>query len=221
MVKVTRPIKQNSYLRHRLFDQLDQMRESPVIWISAPAGSGKTTLVSSYIESRKLPCLWYLCDKDDKDPATFFYYMGLAGAKAAPGKRKPLPLFTLEYQQGLLAFARNYFEQLYQRLKKPSLMVLDNYQEIAYAVDFSTILKTSLTNVPEGINVIVISRHDPLDAFIRLQANSGMDILRWSDLRLTKKKPEALSMRAPKHWIQRKPYRIFIKCPMAGLQALC
>ena len=192
MVKVTRPTKKDSYLRHRLFDQLDQVRKSPVIWISAPAGSGKTTLVSSYIESRKVPGLWYLCDKDDKDPATFFYYMGLAGAKAAPGKRKPLPLFTPEYQLGISAFTRNYFEQLYQRPRKPSLMVFDNYQDIADDLVFSEILKIALTHLPDGINVIVISRHDPPDAFIRLRANSTMNILHWQDIRLTEEETRGI-----------------------------
>lgn len=192
MVKVTRPIKQGSYLRHRLFDQLDQMRGSQSIWISAPAGSGKTTLVSSYIESRKLPCLWYQCDKDDSDPATFFYYMGLAAAKAVSGKRKPLPFFTPEYKQGISAFTRNYFRQLYQRMRKPSLVVFDNYQDITDASVFSDILQTALIQLPDNINVIVISRHDPSDSFIRLQANSSIDILHWQDIRLTEEEARSI-----------------------------
>lgn len=185
MVKFSRPVKQDSYLRQRLFDQLDKMRKNPVIWISAPAGAGKTTLVSSYIGNRKLPCLWYQCDKDDGDPATFFYYMGLAAAKASPGKRKPLALFTPEYQHGLETFTRNYFQQLYLRLKKPSLLILDNYQDIADNPEFLKIIKTAFAHIPDGVNIIVISRQDPPDALIRLQANDIMDILRWPDIRLT------------------------------------
>ncbi len=32
-------------------------------WISAPAGSGKTTLVASFLEAHKIPCLWYQIDE--------------------------------------------------------------------------------------------------------------------------------------------------------------
>jgi ATP/maltotriose-dependent transcriptional regulator MalT len=51
------------------------MRERPVIWIAGPAGCGKTTLVSSYLEARGIPCLWDQIDQGDADPATFFYYL--------------------------------------------------------------------------------------------------------------------------------------------------
>lgn len=192
MVKITRPIKKDSYSRHRLFDELDQMRQGQIIWISAQAGSGKTTLISSYIEQRKLSCLWYQCDKDDGDPATFFYYMGFAAAKASSGKRKPLPLFAPEYQLGISVFTKNYFAQLYSRLKKPSWIVFDNYQDISDAAVFSEILQTALSQLPMGINIVVISRYNPPDAFIRLQVNGKMKVLYWQDIRLTEEEAQSI-----------------------------
>jgi len=79
MSKLARPILPDAFPRKRLFNLLDNMRRQPVIWISGPAGCGKTTLVSSYLESQKLPCLWYQIDEGDKDPATFFYYLVYKG----------------------------------------------------------------------------------------------------------------------------------------------
>ncbi|MDZ4384321.1 MAG: hypothetical protein U0940_02435, partial [Nitrospirota bacterium] len=92
MGKVTRPVVTEVYPRKRLFDLLDRAKNRPVIWVTGPPGCGKTTLISSYIESRGLPCLWYQIDEGDKDLSTFFYYMGLAAKKAAPRRRRPLPL---------------------------------------------------------------------------------------------------------------------------------
>ena len=94
MSKITRPIPVRVSQRKRLFRLLDRLRKQPIIWISGPPGCGKTTLVSSYIEARKIPCLWYQVDQGDEDIATFFYYMGLAAKKATPRKRKSLPLLT-------------------------------------------------------------------------------------------------------------------------------
>ena len=130
--KITRPGISGVLRRERLFRQLDKSRKQPVIWIAGPAGSGKTTLVSSYLEARGLPCLWYQVDGGDSDIAGFFYYIGLAAKKAAPRCRKPLPILSPEYLQGLDIFARKFFENLYGRLKRPFVVVLDNYQELSF-----------------------------------------------------------------------------------------
>jgi hypothetical protein len=106
-----------------LYRLLDKARKTPLLWITGPPGCGKTALVSSYIESRRLPCLWYKVDEADADLATFFYYLGLAAGKAAPRKRKRLPLLTPERMPGLSVFAQRYFEDLSSMLPVPSLLV--------------------------------------------------------------------------------------------------
>ncbi|MCX5844196.1 MAG: hypothetical protein NT022_10725, partial [Deltaproteobacteria bacterium] len=192
MIKISRPLSKGIYVRHRLFEQLDHLRNNPVIWVSAPAGSGKTILVSSYIENVRIPCLWYQLDGGDGDLATFFYYMGQAAAKAAPRKRKPMPLLTPEYLQGISTFTLRYFEELYRRIKVPSLLVFDNYQEVPDESPLHEVMHTALSNIPEGVNSIVISRKAPPSAFIRLQANQQMDILKWEEIRLTEEEARGI-----------------------------
>ncbi|MFN3479813.1 MAG: hypothetical protein ACK415_05450, partial [Thermodesulfovibrionales bacterium] len=78
IAKISCPSISGIVPRERLFNLLDNSLRRPVVWISAPAGSGKTTLVASYLDSRKIQCLWYQVDEGDADIPTFFYYMGLA-----------------------------------------------------------------------------------------------------------------------------------------------
>ena len=156
-----------------------------MIWIAGPPGCGKTTLVSSYLDARKLPCLWYQVDPGDADPATFFYYLGLAAREAAPRKRKPMPLLTPEYRQGMSTFTLRYFEDLFARLKIPSTVVFDNYQEVPEDAPCHEILLNGLSRIPDGIRAIMVSRRDPPPALVRLQANHQMEILGWDELRLT------------------------------------
>ena len=185
MGKVIRPILTEVLPRKRLFCLLDQMRKQSAIWVSGPAGCGKTTLVNSYLEDRRIPCLWYQVDEGDADLATFFYYLGQAAKRAAPRKRTPLPLLTPEYLQDIPAFTRCYFEKLYELLKIPSVVVFDNYQEAPGESPFHEAILKGLSDLPPGINALLISRSDPPSALIRLRANHLMEILNWKELRLT------------------------------------
>jgi LuxR family maltose regulon positive regulatory protein len=190
--KITRPILAGVFPRKRLFGLLDRMRRQPVIWVSGPAGCGKTTLVSSYIDARNLPCLWYQIDEGDADPATFFYYLGQAAKRASPRKRKPLPLLTPEYLQGIPTFTKRYFENLYDRLKARANVVFDNYQEIPNISPLHEIILNGLSTIPEGINVILISRSETPPALIQLRANNLMGVLGWDELRLTQEESSAI-----------------------------
>lgn len=191
IAKITRPVVSDILRRERLFNLLDEGCKRPVIWISAPAGSGKTALIASYLESRKLPCLWYGLDEGDADPASFFYYVGLAAKKAVPGKKKPLPLLTPEYSLGIPTFTRRYFENLFSRLTRrgdrpvaPITIVFDNYQDVPSPL-FHDMIVNGLDVIPDSANVIILSRHEPPPPFARLRAGNKVALLGWDEIRFT------------------------------------
>lgn len=130
LVKITRPQVAGVVKRERLFRLIDAGQPAPALWVSAPAGSGKSTLISSYLDSRQIPCIWYQIDEQDCDAAAFFYYLGLAVKQASPRHHTPLPLLTPEYLPGLATFAKRYFETLNSRLSPPFLLVFDNLQDL-------------------------------------------------------------------------------------------
>ncbi len=183
--KVTKPRLAKVYPRTRLFRVLDRGRDVPVTWLSGPAGSGKTTLVANWLDSRKLPCIWHQVDVGDADLATFFYYMGLAARKAASKYKRPLPLFTPEYGLGVPTFTRRYFENLYSRLKPPYVLVFDNYQEIPSDSPFHEIICIGLSALPEAVTALILSRSEPPAAFAGMQAGNKLRLLGWNDLKLT------------------------------------
>ena len=77
--KLTRPRLRGAVARERLFRVLDAAREhKPVICVVGPPGSGKTTLVSSWLDAAGSAGIWFQVDAGDTDLATFFYFLGEA-----------------------------------------------------------------------------------------------------------------------------------------------
>ena len=182
--KITRPAITGIFQRERLFRILDASQQRPITWVSGPAGSGKTTLVASYLDARRLPCLWYRMDQGDADIATFFYYLGLA-AKATSPSIESLPLLTPEYVHGIPVFTKRFFENLCERLPLPVVLVFDNHQDVPDRSGFHDLMAYGLDVIPEGIRVIILSRNEPQQHYARLRANRKIDMVGWEDIRFT------------------------------------
>lgn len=197
LAKTTRPSLSGVLPRERLFERLDRASSKPVVWLSGPPGSGKTTLVANYIEERGLDGLWYQMDPGEADVATFFYYMGLA-VEAVSGVEAPMPRLAPEYTGDLGAFAHTYFRELFSRLRSPFVVVFDNYQDVPIHSRFHEVIRDGLAEVPAGSAVIFISRSEPPATLARYRASQSLDLVGWEELRLTREETGAMvEMRYP------------------------
>lgn len=193
VAKLTRPRPQKGVVeRRRLLERLDNPGGGKIRWISAQAGAGKTTLVASWLESRKIPCVWYQADEGDADIASFFSYMREAARHAAPAYKQPLPLFAPEYRLGASTFSRRFFEAMFRRVKPPFRLVIDNFQDVPAGSPFHEVLRDGLNALPDGMSAVIVSRADPPAAFARQIANGGMDVIGWKDVRFTLEESRAL-----------------------------
>ncbi len=193
--KLSAPRLSNIVERTRLFTALDVARQHPVVWIHAPGGAGKTTLVASYCQARNLPTIWYKVDAGDTDVASFFYYLGLASQSATTeGQQATLPYLTAEYSSTLGIFTANYFRDFFARLPRPSVVVFDNYQNMPSDGWLHAVLAQGLDLLPPGINAIVVSREEPQEELFAsaVRASRCIALIDWEETRLTEQESEAI-----------------------------
>ena len=76
--------------RPRLIDRLNAGLHHKLTLISAPAGFGKTTLVSEWLASCGRPVAWLSLDEGDSDPARFLTYLVAALQTLALSKAEGL-----------------------------------------------------------------------------------------------------------------------------------
>ena len=73
--KLHRPPAPSDYVhRPRLIEYLDQQLERPLTLVSAPAGYGKSTLVSCWLDSCDRPSTWISLEENDSDLRQFLSY---------------------------------------------------------------------------------------------------------------------------------------------------
>ncbi len=123
LAKVSAPRLSRVLDRPRLLRRLERARRAGVIWLAGPAGAGKTTLVASWLNARRIRHLWMQLDAGDGDVAGFFHYLALAVA-VVPGSL-PLPAFTSESLASPGDFARRFFRASWSGRHSISLVLDD------------------------------------------------------------------------------------------------
>jgi len=192
LAKLSMPRLARGVVRPRLHGLLDDARQKAAVWIVAPGGAGKTTLAATYIAERELPFIWYQVDQDDADPATFFYYLGMAAKKVGTDREIFLPLLTPEYLHDIPGFARRYFRDFFAVVPAGTVLVLDNYQQLAGAGLLSELLRCAIGEMPAGNNMMVISRADPPPELARLRVIGALESIGWDDFQLRLDETEAI-----------------------------
>ncbi|HED12966.1 MAG TPA: hypothetical protein ENI62_04815 [Gammaproteobacteria bacterium] len=177
VTKISRPQAPQAFQRHRLFSLLDEAASRAITWISANAGAGKTLLTVSYLDVRRLPCIWYRLDARDADTATFFYYLREAARHAEFPQVEALPLLTAEYVGSEIVFAQNFFARLFVGAPRPYALVFDNYQDLPGDAPLHAVLNTALQEIPPDVRLFFLSRSTPPTGLTRWQANQRMCVI--------------------------------------------
>ena len=169
-IKTIRPNLRYVYFRERAFNEIDQKRDYPMIWIEGQAGSGKTTLVSSYLEKNNCNCFWYRISESDNNLVEFLYRFSSELSSFLPKTSQSLDMLSLPFQPDIKSLFKSMFSELQQNNSSPFYLILDDFHLIANN-EFHNMLVEALISLDTGkTNVFIISRHKPPHAYSRLRA---------------------------------------------------
>ena len=178
------PIRPELVPRPQLIELLNEGLHRRLILISAPAGFGKTTLISVWIKQSGIPTAWISLDEGDNDPARFLAYLVAAlrtieadiGKGALTALQSPQPPDS----EALLTALINEINALPHRL----ILVLDDYHLLtAQAVHKA--LTFLLDHLPPQMQVVMATRADPPLSLARFRGRGQLIELRQSDLRFS------------------------------------
>jgi LuxR family maltose regulon positive regulatory protein len=180
------PLRPNLVPRPQLIEQLNQSLRlgHKFTLVSAPAGFGKTTLVSEWIAANERPAAWLSLDEGDNDPARFLAYLIAAlqtltanigaGLLAVLQSPQPPPIDTI------LTALLNEITTIQDNF----VLVLDDYHIIeSQAVDIA--LTFFLDHLPPQLHLVIVSRIDPSIPLSRSRASGRMTEIREDDLRFS------------------------------------
>ncbi len=170
--------------RPRLMERLNEGLRHPLILISAPAGFGKTTLISEWIAGSGRPTAWLSLDERDNDPIRFLTYLiaalqtvaaelgnetlGLIRSPEAP----PFELILTTLLNEIAATTDDF------------ALILDDYHVIDTPA-INEALSFLLKRLPPQMHLVIATREDPPIALSRLRAQNQLTELRVADLRFT------------------------------------
>jgi LuxR family maltose regulon positive regulatory protein len=200
------PPRLNVVLRPRLLERLNEGLHRKLTLISAPAGFGKTTLLSAWVASRtesrglrtesvasspspqssvlSTRVAWLSLDEGDSDPTRFLAYLVAAlrtiAVTVGEGVQRLLQAPQPPATESILTVLLNDISSIPGRF----VLVLDDYHVID-AKPIDTALSFLLEHLPPQMHLVIATREDPNLPLARLRARDQLTELRVADLRFT------------------------------------
>jgi LuxR family maltose regulon positive regulatory protein len=172
------PLRAGLVPRPRLTRPLLGSAEAPLALVVAPAGYGKTTVLSQWAEQDKRPFAWVTLDQSHNDPRRL-----LAAIASALD-----PIEPCRHGDGS---ARTDFLRAFAGRERPFVLVLDDVHEL-HAARSTTLVSSIVRHMPSRSQVALASREVPRMPVGRLRANRQVVELRFRDLAMTPSEAAAL-----------------------------
>jgi LuxR family transcriptional regulator, maltose regulon positive regulatory protein len=178
------PIRSDLVLRPRLFNKLEACLEHPLTLLAAPAGFGKTVLLSTWARQQKQPVGWVSLDSSDNGAMQFWTYVITALDTLYPGLGAVVFSLLQSEQPTSIENVLVALINALGALQQDVVLILDDYHTIE-ELPIHRAMIYLLDHVPPQFHLVLASRVDPPLSLSRLRARHHLMELRADDLRFT------------------------------------
>lgn len=180
------PLQPDLVSRPRLLSRMRTGCQRRLLLITAPAGYGKTTLLSAWLATYEWPVAWVALEESDNDPLRFWKYV-LAALDTSNVDintiKQLLPLLSDQQLLPMEFFLTTLINALVAR-QEHTLLVFDDYHLIT-ADAIHTAMQFLIEHLPPHVHVIIASRTDLPISLARLRARGDVIDLSLRDLCFT------------------------------------
>jgi LuxR family transcriptional regulator, maltose regulon positive regulatory protein len=182
LTKLQRPrVGHRLVARPRLQQKLDAAQSLTLVL--APAGGGKTTLLSTWLETCNLPHAWLSLDERDNDLGLFATYLISALRTLFPVVDNSLAVVSRATLPPPSTIARTLLNDL-AAVEQDFVLVLDDYQVI-HNQKIHDLITAILLHPPRTLRLFIAARQDPPLPLAALRARGDVTELRKADLWFT------------------------------------
>ena len=170
--------------RRELLERLERGRKKPLTLVVAPAGYGKSTLVSDWLTHKDQVHLWWSLDSHDNDLRRFLKSWVAATGELFAGLTRHLPnLIEVANLPPVLVLAGALITELEENPQELTI-VLENLHLIKEKAILD-LLSQVLKNPIASKHLVLISRQDPFLPIAALRSNHLVNEIRIKDLKFT------------------------------------
>lgn len=178
------PLRPGLIARARLAELLNQAMDHRLLLLAAPAGFGKTTLLTQWRSQLGRRVAWVSLDVLDNDPQYFWRYVIAALQTVWPGLgQEALELLQAGPPAPLESILASLLNALLL-LEEDTILVLDDYHLMS-AQRIHDLLAFFLDHLPPSLHLVIASRTDPPLPLASLRVRQQMAEIRADDLRFT------------------------------------
>ncbi|MGB5650568.1 MAG: response regulator, partial [Sedimenticolaceae bacterium] len=186
------PPPQDLVPRTRLLERLETGRVRPLTLVSAPAGYGKSMLVSSWLEKADWPSAWLSLDEADSEIRQFLGYFVAAVKSIFADACEQIEVLSnapsLPSAGAVAAILANELDALTQ----PFFLVLDDYHRIHLSSPANDLLGQLLARPPFPLHLVIVCRRDPALPLASLRGKGQVTEVRMQDLRFSGEETRSL-----------------------------
>jgi len=155
--------------RQRIYNKINASISDKAIYLSAPAGYGKTTALAGFANQADIPCAWYSLDETDNNPIAFLKYLAKSIASIVPEFSSEIFNSITDAQTGFEALIIHL-----QKIERQFIIVLDDFHLINNKIIINQILRLIKY---KAAKIIIASRYELITEFEEMLLRQKLHVL--------------------------------------------